>query len=85
MFPTSMSFKCSVSPVALLIARIAAAEETAYVMPMNASKGIRARRERTSEKISAPKNVKARLIQYDFPPCGSIPTATAMVAPSAAI
>ena len=29
MFPTSMSFKCSLSDVALLIARIAAADATA--------------------------------------------------------
>ena len=42
MLPTSMSFRCSLSALDLLIARIAAAEATAYEMPMIASWGIRA-------------------------------------------
>src|SRR4051812_24418225 len=85
MFPTNMSLRCSVSPVALLIAKMAAADAIAYEMPMNASSGMRRRFERTREKISAPRNVNARLIQYAPEPCGSMPARIAMVAPNAAI
>ena len=63
MLPTSMSFRCSACEVDLLIARIAAAEATAYEMPMIASCGMRARRLRIVEKIAAPMNVKPRLTQ----------------------
>ena len=63
MFPTSMSLRCSASRVALLIARMEAAEATAYEMPMMASWGMRALRLRTIEKTAAPRNVKARLTQ----------------------
>ena len=63
MLPTSMSLRCSLSEVALLMARIAAAEATAYAMPMIASCGIRARRDLIVEKTAAPTKVKARLIQ----------------------
>ena len=65
MFPTSMSFRCSLSDVALLIARIAAAEATAYEMPMIASCGMRARRLRTVEKIAAPMKVKSQADPVD--------------------
>ena len=63
MFPTSMSLRCSLSDVALLMARMAAADATAYEMPMMASWGMRARRLRMVEKMAAPTKVKARLIQ----------------------
>src|SRR6188768_2345925 len=71
MFPTSMSFRCSLSDVALLMARMVAAEATAYVMPMIASCGMRALLLRTVEKIAAPRRVEATLIQYTPDPCGS--------------
>src|SRR5205085_8890001 len=80
-----MSFRCSVSPVALLIARIAVAEATAYAIPMKASCGICPRRVRAKANIAAPSKVKARLSQYAPPPCGFNPARMAMVAPSAAI
>ena len=63
MFPTSMSLRCSLSDVAWLMARIVAADATAYAMPMTASWGIRAWRTRTVEKIAAPMNVNARPVQ----------------------
>ena len=64
MLPTSMSLRCSPSEVALLIARIVAADATAYAMPMIASCGMRARRLRMVENRTAPRKVKARLTQY---------------------
>jgi hypothetical protein len=63
MLPTSMSFRCSACAVDLLIARMEAAEATAYVMPMMASWGMRELRPRTVEKIAAPMKVKPRLTQ----------------------
>src|SRR6267143_3565735 len=88
MLPTSMSLRCSLSEVALLMARIEAADATAYEMPMIASWGMRARRARMVEKMAAPTKVKASEIQYTQGPCGSPPvqgSRMAMVAPSAAI
>ena len=63
MLPTSMSLRCSLSEVALLMARIDAAEATAYAMPMIASCGMRARLLRIVENTKAPRNVNARLTQ----------------------
>ena len=63
MLPTSMSLRCSASPVAWLIARITAADATAYEMPMIASCGMRASCPLTMAKINAPIIVKPRLIQ----------------------
>src|SRR5256714_9167761 len=85
MFPTSISLRCSVSPVALLISKMAIAEATEYAIPMNASCGMWPRRVRASAKIPAPKKVNPRLIQYEARPWGSMPTTIATVAPSAAI
>ena len=59
MLPTSMSLRCSLSDVAWLIARIVAAEATAYAIPMIASCGMRAwrilhrREDRGAEKVNA--------------------------------
>ena len=63
MLPTSMSFRCSLSEVALLMARMVAAEATAYEMPMMASCGMRASWPLIIEKMAAPMNVNPRLIQ----------------------
>ena len=55
---------------------------------MIASWGMRARRLRIVENMNAPRNVKARLTQYENAECGSPPlmgSRMAMVAPSAAI
>ena len=63
MLPTSMSFRCSLSEVALLIARIAAADATAQQIPMIASWRDARVPDRIVENTTAPMNVNARLIQ----------------------
>ncbi len=74
-----MSLRCSLSPGALLITTITAADATAYEMPMIASCGTLASCPRIIEKISAPMIVNPRLIQYTLGLCGSPPSAGTVI------
>jgi hypothetical protein len=83
-----MSLRCSACEVDFDIARMEAADATAYAIPMIASCGIRVFRIRTNEKIAAPTSVNDTLTTYTKSECGSplLPgSSSAMVAPSAAI